>query len=203
MSAPLTRLAVLRAAETSCLARGVDALALADVAASMGESRAAVSRLFHDETTLLDALLERHQTPYERGWEVQLETVDSPRATLRQLVSTIAAVVQDEDGGHAYVAVAAQMCSSARFPLTGRPATTTPVALKLMGKLIETTQVPFSLIPLRFERFASILFSSVLAWYRHGAARVPDEIFIEDLVDVLEAVALAAPSPSTLQALAR
>jgi hypothetical protein len=197
----LTRLAVLRAAETVCVTRGVDALLLSELATSLGEPRASLSQFFHDETTLLDALLERHQTPYEQGWEEQLATIDSARATLRLLVSTLTSVVQKEDGGAAYVAVAAQMCTSRRFPLTGRPATTTPVALKLMGKLVETTKVPFSLMALRFERFACILFSSVLTWQRHGAARVAAPLFIEDLVDTLEAVALAAPSADTQRAL--
>lgn len=202
MSNPLTRLAVLRAAESLCLERGVDALSLAALAIAMGEGRAAVSRFFHDETTLLDALLERHQTPYEQAWEERLEAIDSPRAALRLLASSIAAVVHVEDGGAAYVAVAAQMCTSARFPLTARPSTTTPAALKLMGKLTEKSEVPFSLMPLRFERFAAVLFSSVLSWYRHGAARVPDAVFVEDLVDTLEAIALAPPSPATQRVIA-
>lgn len=203
MAAELTRLDVLRAAEAFCVAHGVDALSLADLATAMDAPRASVSRLFHDETTLLDAVLERHQTRYERGWDDQLDALASPRAVVRLLVATIATVVQDADGGAAYVAVAAHMCTSRRFPLTGRPATTTPAALRLMGKLVETNAVPFTLMPLRFERFASILFSSVLAWHRHEAARADEEVFIEDLVDTLVAVALAPPSAPTVKALAR
>jgi len=135
MSGPLRRLAVLRAAEAHCLQHGVDTLSLAAIAKAVGASGAEVSTLFHDEVALLDAVLERHQSPYERGWETILPTIDTPRAALHLLVSTLARVSKEEDGGAAYISIAAQMCSGTRFNLTGRPATTTPMALQLISKL--------------------------------------------------------------------
>lgn len=194
---PPARLDVLRATEAFCLTRGVDALSLAEIASALGETRPTVAALFHDETTLLDAILERHQIRYERAWDEALPAIDDARGALDLLVRSVTACVRDEDGGPAYIAITAQMCNSTRFPLTGRPATTTPSALKLMGKLTTFTAVPFTLFPLRFERFAAVLFSSVFSWYRHGPARIDEAIFIEDLIDTLEPMALAPPSPRT------
>jgi len=56
-------------------------------------------------------------------------------------------------------------------------------------------------MPVRFERFATILFSSVLAWHRHGAARISDHAFVEDLVDCLEFVSLGPLSADAARAL--
>lgn len=201
MPPPLSRLTVLRATESHCLDHGVDTLTLEAIAKAVSAQVGAVSALFHDETSLLDAVLERHQASYEREWEDVFPAIHTARDALRLLASTIARRVHDEDGGVAYVTIAAQMCTGARFTLTGRPATTTPAALRLIGKLTEHTKLPFELMPARFERFAVVLFSSVLAWYRHGAARAPEPLFVEDLVDCLEFVSLAPLSADANRAL--
>ena len=195
------KLEVIRAAERYCFQRGVDALTLEAVAREAERPLGVVTGLFHDEGALLDAILERHQSPYERRWEEVLPAIDTPRGALSLLVSTIASLIHDEDGGPAYVAVAAQMCVSPRHRLTSRPATTTPTALKLMVKLIGSTRAPFELLSMRFDRFAAILFSSTFAWYLQGAARLSEQAFVEDLVDTLEFVALAEPTDATQRAL--
>jgi AcrR family transcriptional regulator len=192
-----SRLAILRAAEATCAARGVEALSLASVAEALDVSPAAVAAMFHDESALLDALVERHQSPYERRWEEILPDLTEPRDALRLLASTITSKVHDEDGGATYVSVVAQMCTSARFPLTARTATTTSTALKLMGKLTPSTLVPFGLIPIRFERVALVLFSSVVVWHRQGPGCLAEALFVEDLVDTLSYLTLGAPSAAT------
>jgi len=197
MPAAVNRLAILRIAESECLSKGVDALSLGDVAKSLGASRAEVAAFFHDEMTLLDAVLERHQTPYERTWGEALPPLEDPRDVLRLLVRSIAQLAYKEDGGHAYLTICAQMCTSRRFPLTTRPASTSPAALQLMGKLTKWTGVPFALMPVRFERMAVVLFSSVSAWVKQGQGRIPDDLFIEDLIDTLMFVSLSSPSEST------
>ena len=192
-----SRVAILRATEAECAARGIEALSISAVAKSIAVSPGAIASLFHDESALLDALLERHQSAYERRWEEPLTNITEPRDALRLLASTITSKVHDEDGGAIYVSVVAQMCTSARFPLTARTATTTPTALKLMGKLTPSTQVPFALIPTRFERVALVLFSSVVVWHQHGAGRLAEELFVEDLVDPLSYLTLGTSSSAT------
>lgn len=189
-----TRIEVLRATERFCERSGVDALSLAAVARLMDVAPAQVAAIFHDETSLLDAVLERHQARYERAWEERLPSVETARAALHLLVSTIAARTRDDDGGPAYVAICAQMCTSPRFSLTGRPATTTPAALKLIGKLMPHSLVPFPLIPARFERFALVMFGSIIAWHRQGQSRMPEAVLVEELVDCLSFLGLTAPS---------
>ncbi|MFO0676991.1 MAG: TetR family transcriptional regulator [Polyangiaceae bacterium] len=189
-----SRLDVLRGAERVGAQRGIDALSLATVAAECGTTTATVASFFHDETTLLDAVLERHQTPYERRWEEIFDTIETPRDALRLLVRTMVEKVDDEDGGAAYVSIASQMTTSPRFTLAGRPATTTPTALRLIGKLTSHTALPFELIPVRFDRFAMVLFGSVASWSRLGAARSTRELFVEELVDCLAYMGLAAPT---------
>lgn len=191
---PPSKLAILRATEAFCLAHGVDALSLGSVARTIDASAAELSAVFHDEVELLDAVLERHQTPYETRWESIFHTIETPRAAMHLLVETLASQVEDADGGAAYIAICAQMCASARFTLTGRPATTTPTALKLIGKLNAHSKVPFVIAPTRFDRFAATLFTSIYAWHRHGSVRLPKDVFVEDLVDCLEFVSLGVPS---------
>lgn len=197
MPPSVNRLAILRAVELECQNKGVDALHVAAVAAQLGVPRGAVAQFFHDEMTLLDAVLERHQSEYERAWQDVLPTLEEPRDVLRLLASSIAKLIHKEDGGQAYVNIAAQMCTSTRFPLTTRPATTSAAALQLMGKLTRTTGVPFALMPIRFERMAAVLFASVSSWIRQGQGRIPDDLFVEDLVDTLAFISLAPPSPHT------
>lgn len=112
MSVAPTRLALLRATESFCLSNGVDALSLSALARSASVPLGAVTGYFPDEVALLDAVLDRHQAAYEQTWEGLLPSIESPRAALDLLVRTIARVVHDDDGGTAYVAIAAQMSTS-------------------------------------------------------------------------------------------
>ncbi len=189
-SSSSARLAILRATESYCLESGVDALTLSAIASAIDEPVATITGLFHDEHALLDGVLDRHQSAYEKTWDGVLDTMISPRDVIRLLVRTLALQIEDQDGGPAYIVVASQMCTSSKFTLTGRPATTSPAALKLMGKLVTRTKLGFDVIPIRFERFAVVLFSSIAAWYRQGSSRLAMDHFIEDLVDTLEFVSM-------------
>jgi AcrR family transcriptional regulator len=187
---PLDRVAVLRGAESFCFTNGVDAFSIAALARQVDTPVRAITAHYSDEAALIDAVLWRHQSTYEPEWEKVLATLASARVALELLVRTMTMMTARADGGAAYVSMLAQMTVSTRFPLTGRTVTTTPTALKLMGILTGETKVPLELLPLRLERFSFVLFGSVAAWYRHGAARVPEHEFIDDLVNTLEHVAL-------------
>jgi hypothetical protein len=193
-TAPISKLSILRGAESFCLTHGVDGLSLAALARSIEADLKAVAAFFHDEMALLDAVLERHQSAYEAAWEEVFDTIQTPRDALHLLTSTIASLIEKEDGGPAYVAIAAQMSTSTRFALTARPATTSPAALRLIGTLMGGTKLSFEMVPIRFERFAVVLFSSVFSWYRQGAGRLSKDAFVHDLTDTLEYIAIGEVS---------
>lgn len=197
-----TRLALLRAAETLFLERGVEAVSLREIAQEAAQKNpSAASYHFVDKRGLVDALLSRHATSIQAGWLATLAHLDAQghAPTLEELagllVRPIVAKLDDPDGGRAYLAVSAELTTSRAFPLLDTMAARGEGALELARRMMALIggSDP-ALLSLRMMRLASVIYVSIHD-YAALASRglvVAREAFVEDLVATIIALVRAA-----------
>ncbi|MFK7991340.1 MAG: TetR/AcrR family transcriptional regulator [Sandaracinaceae bacterium] len=137
----LTRLALLRAAEHLFAEQGVEAVSLREVASRAGQKNvSAVDYYFGGRLELLECVLERHSSPMAERFSARVEAWRElpdrgPEPWVRLLVDTVAAKLDDDDGGHDYIRLCAQLTSSSSFPLTQTRSATAPGAMALSAQI--------------------------------------------------------------------
>ena len=91
----------------------------------------------------------------------------------------------DPDGGRAYLSLCAQLAVSDRMPLETRAVASTDPVLRVWLAILQRSELPPEITPLRLARLAGTLYMSILQFdrlNRVGALDVPREEFEEDLV---------------------
>jgi AcrR family transcriptional regulator len=184
----ITRLALLRAAETLFLAKGIEAVSLREISAAAGQgNHSAAGYHFKTIDGVVDAILERHSTPVQDRWALALDTL-LPSATLIDVlaVMTVPLVekLDDADGGRAYLSVCAQLAVTQRQPLEQRAVAQTPAVLRLIGAAVERLPAGVQADPLRFALLSGFLYTAILQYDRlheMGLAPSPRQAFGLDL----------------------
>lgn len=200
-----TRLALLRAAECLFAARGVDAVSLREIAAAAGQgNHSAVAYHFRDKRELVNDLLARHSDPIQTGWLATLDHLsaegrDNLPELVRLMVRSLAAKLDDSDGGPEYLLVVAQLATSRTFPLTSLPAVSAPGILELSARMMRHIgPLPSNLDIFRMLRVASVLYGSLANYQtlRESGLDVPREEFVEDLCQSLVALLRSGTTPA-------
>lgn len=202
-----TRLALMRAAERLMAERGIDAVSLREVSAAAGQlNNSAVLYHFGSRDALIDAILERHSLPIHVRWASQLDFIDRQegvelRPLVEMLVVEVANKLDDDDGGWEYLSICGQLLLTPYKPLVERAAGNTPTVQRLVGKMLPYYTVPPEILPLRFERLVSVLYTSLLGFRRaerSGTVPVSRQVFTSELVDAIVALVTQPFSPQTL-----
>jgi AcrR family transcriptional regulator len=203
-----TRDKLIRAAERLMADRGLDAVTFAEITQAAGQrNNSAVPYHFGDRRGLVRAVLAKHTAPIAARRTEMLDELGS-RATLRELVAAlvrpIVMEVEHAEGGTDYVQVMAHMLSHPE--LDAAELGERPVARRL-GRLIEEAvpQLPPSVHNTRMDLVMSVLFHGLADHARslldESADPLQRQIFVENLIDSIEALLVAPPSAATAQLL--
>ena len=204
-----TRLALMRAAERLMAERGIDAVSLREVSAAAGQlNNSAVLYHFGSRDALIDAILERHSAPIHARWASQLDLIERMgsvelRALVEMLVIEVASKLDDEDGGFEYLSICGQLLLTPTGPLVERQVADTPTVQRLVAKMLPYYAVPATLLPMRFERLVSVLYTSLIGYRRAeraGTLPVSRAVFTSELIDTLVAL-ITTPFSSETSAL--
>ena len=201
-----TRDRLLRAAEQLMADRGVDNITFAEITQAAGQrNNSAVPYYFGDRLGLIRAVLERHTTPIAERRSRLLDAL-GPTSNLRDaivaLVEPIVEQVQTCPGGDDYVRIVAHLASHPDLDPAELGAGSTPVTRRLNAALVASCPaLPPRLFALRMDLLLVLLFHGLADDARTLAdpavkARTT-RLFIENLIDTIEAVLVAPPSPST------
>ena len=172
----------------------MDSVSLSEISKVAGQANHSAAHYhFGDKRTLINAIFARHSTPIQDGWLEKLETLpaEGPRGlSLRILteimVTPLVAKLDDEDGGRAYIAIAAQLCGSSTHPLLDLPVAQTIVTRRFAEAIAAHVDVPPMLKVLRMQRLASTMYHAIA---EHAKTElVSRELFTADLVDCLVAL---------------
>lgn len=197
MKADITRLAIVRAAETLFAARGVDTVSLREVAAAANQrNHSAVLYHFGDKRELLEALLVRHSGPIDAAFPTELDALaDSKTESLTTvcdlLVRPLAAKLDDADGGPSYLQICAELTVSRSFPLTSFRAANGPGAQLVASRLLRIVDVKSpAMVPIYMLRIAGLLFGSLATFHRlkENGLELTREEFEADLLRALTAL---------------
>ena len=194
-----TRIALIRAAEKLFAERGIDHVAISDIAeAADQKNRSAVNYHFGDKTNLLYAVLERHSEPIQNRWLVEIQTLSDNNkltieAVMSMLTSSIVGKLNDDDGGPYYLQICTQMLAHPKFPLFEAPVRVTPGAVRMAQEVHRLASVPPELLLLRMQRVMATLYQSVFDYTRSSQAQrlVSLETFTADVTAALVALVLA------------
>jgi hypothetical protein len=132
---------------------------------------------------------------------------EEARSLVELFVRPIVAKLDDADGGWQYLCLTAQLVISQRYPMLQRPVARAPGFSRIIQALAEcAAQVRPSLLGLRVQRVAAVLYTSIMEYGRLERAEEPGlsrELFISDLVDTLTSLLTSAASSETMMLLAR
>lgn len=187
------RLNLLRAAEKLFTERGIDRVSLREIAAAAGQrNHSAAQYHFETKRELIEALLERHSTPIQASWFRAFRELDTRRSGLRDLIEllvrSIAAKLDDADGGRAYLEICSQLVAHPEMPLVSMRVATTPAAAEFGRRLRALAPVSTALFPLHALRLVAALHCSIADYARLREAkllRVSRETFTLDLITAL------------------
>lgn len=197
---------LLRTAERLMAERGVDAVSLREISAAAGQkNHSAAQYYFKDKLGLVENLLLRHSLDLQRDWLRILETLRtenllSLERLVELLVRSVAAKLDDDDGGIAFIRISAQLVAHPTIPLLERTAASTEAPLALGEAMMEFIDVPPELIMARMERVAGMMYNA-LASYALRPFMMEREAFLNDLMDCLVTLISSRPSENTIEAL--
>jgi AcrR family transcriptional regulator len=205
-----TRDRIVAAAETLFAARGVEDVSLVEIGKAAGQrNRSAVQYHFQDKAGLIHAILDKHTPGIERRRHARLDALGPGpdlRSAVEALVLPVAEKLEDTDGGVAFVRLSAELIGNARYPLLRLGGERRNPAADRLAALFDAVAapVPELLWPTRWLLVVGLLFHGLADWSRiaeeNDAAR--RRVFVSHLVDQIEAVLAAPPSPATRAALA-
>lgn len=208
-----TRQKIIATAERLFAERGVDAVSLNEITREAGQkNKSALSYHFGSKDSLLLAIIEKHEGAILEQRNAYLDDLENRRAitidsVMRAFVYPLAAKLDDEDGGKYYLGILAQLASCPGMHLYKlRPdyITREERVMKLFRGL--TPNMPEELRLPRLLQTSALLFHSLsylasIIDKRDNSRRLC-QVFTDNLVDALVAIATAEPSKITRMALA-
>ena len=208
--AAATRERIVAAAETLFAARGVEDVSLVEIGKAAGQrNRSAVQYHFGDKAGLIHAILDKHTPGIELRRHARLDALAGEpglRSAVEVLVLPVAEKLEDPDGGVAFVRLSAELIGNARYPLMQLGGERPNPAADRLAALFDAVAapVPEALWQTRWLLVVGLLFHGLADWSRIGASAdaARRRVFVSHLVDQLEAVLAAPPSPDTRAALA-
>lgn len=201
-----TREKLIRAAERLMAERGVDTVTFAEITKAAGQrNNSAVPYYFGDRLGLIRAVLEKHTEPiaaHRAGLLDALGPEPGLRAAVVALVEPVAHRVQHAEGGDDYVRILAHLVSHPDLDPAEVGAGSTPVNRRMNRVLVAAVPpLPRSLLTLRLDLVVSLLFHGLAGQARMLAdgdvGERRKQLFVENLVDTIEATLAAPPSPVT------
>lgn len=210
-----TRARLIATAEQLYAERGLDGVSLVEISREAGQrNRAAAQYHFTDKAGLVQAILDKHTPGIEAARHAMIDALEAStsepplRAWVDALVRPLAAKLDDEDGGRAFLRVQAERMRQPEASLELRAKQNRGAERLLRGMTRATTgavPVPRALLAARMLLVTGLLFhgmSDYLARDEAGDAP-PRAVFVEALVDAIEALLAAPPSASALAAARR
>ena len=207
-----TRARLIATAEQLYAERGLDGVSLVEISREAGQrNRAAAQYHFTDKAGLVQAILDKHTPGIEAARHAMIDALEAGtgapplRAWVDALVRPLAAKLDDEDGGRAFLRVQAELMRQPDVTLEHRAKQNRGAQRLLRGMTRATTgavPVPRVLLAARMLLVTGLLFhgmSDYLARDEAGDAP-PRAVFVEALVDAIEALLAAPPSSSALAA---
>ncbi len=190
-----TRLSLLRTAEALFHEKGLEAVSLREISAAAGQkNHSAAGYHFGSKDGVVDAILLRHAAPIHRVYDAAMDAVDARtaagaevglREVLAVLVEPIVKKLDDDDGGRAYLSLCAQLAVSDRMPLETRAVASVPSVLRVWVAIMQRSNLPPEITPLRLARLAGTLYMSILQFdrlKRMDALDLARDEFEDDLV---------------------
>ena len=206
---PTTRDKLFRAAEHLMAERGVDNVTFAEITEAAGQrNNSAVPYYFGDRQGLISALLERHTAPIAERRSHLLDALDESSGGLRDaivaLVEPIVEQVQAHPGGADYIRIVAHLASHPDLDPAELGAGSTPVSRRLNVALVaRCPKLPPRIFALRMELLLVVLFHGLADHARTLAdptvAARTKRLFVNNLIDTVEAILVAQPSTSTMK----
>jgi len=211
-----TRAHFIRLGEQLFSEKGVTNVTIAEINKASGQkNRSALQYHFGDKLGLLDALINKHmlQINDDRNRlldDIAAKTEVAARDVAEAIVLPLARRLEDPDGGVEYVRIAAQLISSKDYPLLNFDELSTNIFTERMLAMASRIAPSFSK-KVQFSRVTmtlSLLFhglsdyAQMLANDNRQIESVETDVFVSDLVDVIEWIQTKPVSAKTLQLLA-
>jgi AcrR family transcriptional regulator len=193
---------IIRAAEVLMAERGIDNVTFAEITRAAGQrNNSAVPYYFGDRAGLIRAVLAQHTGPIAERRRGLLDAID-PDPTLHQLadalVTPIAEEVMHAEGGAAYVRIVAHILGHPELRLDDLGARQTPVTKRLESGFRQAANLPPDVLEVRNDLVVTIVYHGLADRSREladpGTAEATKRRFVDNLVDVIEAVFAATPS---------
>lgn len=194
---------IIRAAEVLMAERGIDNVTFAEITKAAGQrNNSAVPYYFGDRAGLIRAILAKHTAPIADRRQLMLDAM-GPDPTLHDLADALVTPIADEvihaDGGAAYVRIVAHILGHPDLRLDDLGARQTPVTKRLESGFRRAANLPPDVLEVRNDLVVTIVYHGLADRSRELAdPRTSDTTkrrFVDNLVDVIEAVFAATPTP--------
>jgi AcrR family transcriptional regulator len=209
----LTRKKIIATAERLFAEKGVDAVSLNEITREAGQkNKSALSYHFGDKSSLLLAILEKHEGEVLQQRDAYLDDLEQRKAltvenVVRAFVYALSSKLDDEDGGKYYLAILAQLSSCPAMQLYH----IRPDYIDQQGRIMSlfrelTPDMPEDLRVPRMLQVYSLIFHSLsylatIIDKRRDATRLC-QVHTENLVDSVVAIVATEPSANTQRTLA-
>lgn len=207
-----TRARLIATAEQLYAERGLDGVSLVEISREAGQrNRAAAQYHFTDKAGLVQAILDKHTPGIEAARHALIDELEAQagapalRAWVEALVRPLAAKLDDDDGGRAFLRVQAELMRQPEATLEQRAKQNRGAERLMRGMTRATTSavpVPRALLASRMLLVTGLLFHGLSDYLARDAAgdAPPRAVFVEALVDAIEALLGAPPSAAALAA---
>lgn len=224
-----TRARLIATAERLYAERGLDGVSLVEISREAGQrNRGAAQYHFTDKAGLVQAILDKHVPGIEAARHALIDALEAQqaepplRAWVEALVRPVAAKLDDPDGGRAFLRVQAERMRQPEATLAARSASNRGAERLLRGMTqamthslaareragaagpaaAASTRVPTAVLATRMMLTTGLLFHGMSDYLARDAAgdAPPRAVFVEALVDAIEALLGTAPSDATLAA---
>jgi AcrR family transcriptional regulator len=204
-----TRAEIIRAAERLFAARGIDGVSLREINRAAGQRNAsALQYHFGDRNGLLRAVIDKHRADTEPRRHALLDQYEADdvadlHVLVAALVQPMASKLADPDGGRAYLQINCDVYTRPSDIEELVPPRDPKNSMRRWHTLLDPL-LPEVERQVLHSRFPAIRFAFVeLARRAAAPARRDDRLFTSHLVDLVTAVLVARPSPTTTQLLTR
>jgi AcrR family transcriptional regulator len=200
-----TRARIITAAEALFAQRGIDGVSLREITRVAGtKNTVALQYHFDDRDGVVRAILAKHLPEVAARRHALLDQVESSgspplRALAVALVQPLAAKLEDNDGGPAFLQIYAELVNRPRAAVTPEiPDAGTPFSLgrwrTLIGPLLDPDAVRLH------RRFTAIRLTAFELGRRAGSGPHADErLFVSHLVDLVTGTLAAPVSEDTIR----
>ncbi|MCA9534267.1 MAG: TetR/AcrR family transcriptional regulator [Myxococcales bacterium] len=222
-----TRARLIATAERLYAERGLDGVSLVEISREAGQrNRGAAQYHFTDKAGLVQAILDKHVPGIETARHALIDALEAQegepplRAWVEALVRPVAAKLDDPDGGRAFLRVQAERMRQPEATLAARSASNRGAERLLRGMTqamtrslgarasagggdaVASARVPTAVLGTRMMLTTGLLFHGMSDYLARDAAgdAPPRAVFVETLVDAIEALLGTAPSDAALAA---